>query len=234
MLLAWDSFECYIEESISRYIQAPDVCWNKLFKAAWTEKSDEWLSTVGIHKETVAGNLKATPRKNLFAVDSWFFSRATHRGKKKSLSSKNHSQAARWTFQRTGRKAICSTASRADSLVAVNDRCFDRSWKSYVNLFKCISSDVEEAHPTLHLLNSDHGEDSDIEIEWTLFTLCIALVLTNKLWNWKRYRKWQSLKHVPVFKNYNGQLPYYCLQEMNWILNKRRTWIKAALESRKI
>ncbi|RMX59063.1 hypothetical protein pdam_00009979 [Pocillopora damicornis] len=30
----------------SRYIQAPDVCWNKLFKAACTEKYDEWLNGV--------------------------------------------------------------------------------------------------------------------------------------------------------------------------------------------
>ncbi|CAH3036731.1 unnamed protein product, partial [Pocillopora meandrina] len=51
-----NDIQCYIEESISRYIQAPDVCWNKLFKAACTEKYDEWLSTPGIHKETAAGN----------------------------------------------------------------------------------------------------------------------------------------------------------------------------------
>ena len=34
-----------------------------------------------------------------------------------------------------------------------------------INPFQCTSSDVEEAYPTLQLLDSDHEEDSDIEIE---------------------------------------------------------------------
>ena len=74
-LLAWDSYECYIEDTITealtskkidrvivpggstRYIQAPDVSWNKPFKSSCTEKYDHWLSTVGIHEETASGNL---------------------------------------------------------------------------------------------------------------------------------------------------------------------------------
>ena len=71
-LLPWDSFECHIEESISqalqlkkinqvvvpggctKYIQASDV-WNKPFKAACTEKYNEWLRRIGIHEETTSG-----------------------------------------------------------------------------------------------------------------------------------------------------------------------------------
>ena len=82
-LLAWDSYECHIEDSITnslkskkidhvivpggctKYIQALDVSWNKPFKASCTEKYNEWLGTVGIHEETVAGNLKV-PRGELF------------------------------------------------------------------------------------------------------------------------------------------------------------------------
>ena len=90
-LLAWDSFECHMEESVARslkskridvaiipggctkYIQAPDVSWNKPFKAACTEKYDEWLATVRIHEETEAGNLKAPPRRTIlkWIIDSW-------------------------------------------------------------------------------------------------------------------------------------------------------------------
>ena len=90
-LLAWDSFECHIEESIThalqskkicrvivpggctKYVQAPDICWNKLFKVACTEKYDGWLGTVGIHEETAAGNLKAPPRRTIlqWILDSW-------------------------------------------------------------------------------------------------------------------------------------------------------------------
>ena len=43
-----------------------------------------------------------------------------------------------------------------------------------------------------------------------------------------------STKTCFCLLNDNGQLPYYCLQEMNWILNKRRPPIKAELISRKI
>lgn len=49
--------------------------------------------------------------------------------------------------------------------------------------FECTSYDVEEAYPTLELLDSDHEEDSGIETERTLstlFTLYIAVALTCK------------------------------------------------------
>ena len=77
--LAWDSYECHMEDSVvqsmrskkidvvivpggcTRYIQAPDVLWNKPFKAACTEEYDNWMGEVGIHSETAAGNLKAPP-----------------------------------------------------------------------------------------------------------------------------------------------------------------------------
>ena len=82
-LLAWDSYECDIEDSANeslkakkvdrfivpgsctKYIQSPDVSWNKPFKASCTEKYDEWLGTIGIQEETAAGNLKAPPRRTV-------------------------------------------------------------------------------------------------------------------------------------------------------------------------
>lgn len=90
-LLAWDSNECHLEDSVTdslksnkidrvivpvgctKYIQAPDVSWNKPFEASRTEKYDEWLATVGIHEETAAGNLKAPPSKTIlqWILDSW-------------------------------------------------------------------------------------------------------------------------------------------------------------------
>ena len=74
LILAWDSYECHIEDSVikslnakkvntvivpggcTKYIQAPDVLWNKPFKEACTEKYADWMGTVGIHSETAAGN----------------------------------------------------------------------------------------------------------------------------------------------------------------------------------
>ena len=45
----------------------------------------------------------------------------------------NLSQAARWTFLWTDRKTTWSIASRKVSLVTVDDHCFDRSQKFWVN-----------------------------------------------------------------------------------------------------
>ena len=59
-LHAWDSFECHIDSvktglknlnvdqatvpgSCTKYIQAPDVSWNKPFKSRCTEEYDNWL-----------------------------------------------------------------------------------------------------------------------------------------------------------------------------------------------
>ena len=76
-LLAWDSYECHMEQTVSKdlkakkiesliipggctkYLQAPDVSWNKPFKAKVAEEYDEWLSTVGINRVTDEGNLKS-------------------------------------------------------------------------------------------------------------------------------------------------------------------------------
>ena len=49
----------------TKYIQAPDVSWNKLFKAISTEKYDKQHEAVGIHQEADAGNLKPVPRSTI-------------------------------------------------------------------------------------------------------------------------------------------------------------------------
>ena len=60
----------------TKYIQAPNGSWNKPFKAACTKKYDEWLGTVGIHKETAAGNSRAAPRGpfySRFLMHGWIY-----------------------------------------------------------------------------------------------------------------------------------------------------------------
>ena len=56
----------------TKHIQAPDVSWNKPFKAYITEKHDQWLAE-GLHEFTEAGNIKAAPRKMIvqWILDSW-------------------------------------------------------------------------------------------------------------------------------------------------------------------
>eukprot|EP00794_Sanderia_malayensis_P013386 gene13386-14759_t len=90
-LLAWDTYECHLmpafQDSLkskkidtamipggcTKYIQAPDVSWNKPFKAKCTEKYDAWLTSEGIQSETEAGNLKAPPRREIirWILEAW-------------------------------------------------------------------------------------------------------------------------------------------------------------------
>ena len=88
--LILDSYECHTEGSVkaplhykkidttivpvgTKYIQAPDVCWNKPFKVLATEMYDQWLAGERINHETPAGNLKPPPRRTIvkWILDSW-------------------------------------------------------------------------------------------------------------------------------------------------------------------
>ena len=57
----------------TKYIQAPDVSWNKPFKTRVTELYDQWLSE-GVHQYTERGNIKAPSRKRIveWILDAWF------------------------------------------------------------------------------------------------------------------------------------------------------------------
>ena len=89
-LLAWDSCEAYLTDNVKRlltkskiesviipggctkYIQAPDVVWNKPFKGKIQEFYDDWLAN-GKHEFTDAGNMKPVPRWLIveWVIKSW-------------------------------------------------------------------------------------------------------------------------------------------------------------------
>ena len=48
----------------TKYIQAPDVSWNKPFKSRCTEEYDNWLPN-GKHQYTEAGNMLPPPRREV-------------------------------------------------------------------------------------------------------------------------------------------------------------------------
>ena len=150
----------------TKYIQAPDVSWNKSFKASCTEKYDEWLAKVGIHEETAAGNLKAPPRKTIlqWILDSW--AELSTDVIKKSFTScalnvpvdGSEDDATHCLKE----EQPCSTGqavlkSQLDILDEPETDPFDTE--------EYTSSDVEEACPIIQQLDSDHEGDSDTEIE---------------------------------------------------------------------
>ena len=79
-LLALDFYEAYMTENVkirlkkintesaivpggcTKYIQAPDLVWNKPFKQRVAELYDEWLSNA-VHEFTESGNMKPVPRR---------------------------------------------------------------------------------------------------------------------------------------------------------------------------
>ena len=89
-LLAWDFYECHMNDSVrkdlkkmnvdsviipggcTKYIQAPDACWNKPFKARMTELYDQWL-TEGVHQFIEGENIKPPSRKRITesVLDAW-------------------------------------------------------------------------------------------------------------------------------------------------------------------
>ena len=88
-LLAPDSYEAHLTDvkkalikskietvivlgGYTKYIQAPDVVWNKPFKGRIEEFFDNWLANRK-HKYTDGGNMKAVPRKLVvqWVIKSW-------------------------------------------------------------------------------------------------------------------------------------------------------------------
>lgn len=89
-LLAWDSYECHMMQSVkqelsrinvdqviipggcTKFVQAPDVSWNKPFKALVAEQYDEWMAS-GVQEYTEAGNMRPPPRKTIveWVLTAW-------------------------------------------------------------------------------------------------------------------------------------------------------------------
>ena len=61
-----------IPRGCTKYVQALDVSWNKLFKAMMKELYDNWLSQE-IQEYTISWNLKAPPIKPMveLVLESW-------------------------------------------------------------------------------------------------------------------------------------------------------------------
>lgn len=51
------TYSVVVPGGCTKYIQAPDVSWNKPFIGRLTDRYDEWLSN-DVHEYTAGGNLK--------------------------------------------------------------------------------------------------------------------------------------------------------------------------------
>ena len=89
-LLAWGTYQCHMTDVVkkqlhditnesvlvpgwcTKYIQAPDVSWNKPFKVHVTEQYDDWLAN-RIDEYTAGGSMKPAPRRKVvkWILNSW-------------------------------------------------------------------------------------------------------------------------------------------------------------------
>ena len=79
-LLVWDSYKCHISNTVkaeashlgfktaimpggcTKYIQAPDMVWNSVFKSKFRSQYNAWVAGSNGHQFTCVGNLKAPSR----------------------------------------------------------------------------------------------------------------------------------------------------------------------------
>ena len=167
-------------EGSTKDIQAPNVSWNKPFKATCTKK--EWLAGYrGNSRRNSCWNLKLSPKSTIleWILDSW--------AELPTEVIKKLSRAACWTFPWT----TWFTAPRNDSLVAVHDYCFYRSCKFWVSKAQ-IPLNVPVLILREHIRHyifwiriMKRTETLKLgELCSLYFTLSIAVVLTRRLWNW--------------------------------------------------
>lgn len=89
--MAWDSYKCHLSENTkshlvnfnlklavipggcTKYIQAPDVSWNKIFKDKVREEYDSWMATDGNKEYTKGGNLKPASKSTVigWVLNAW-------------------------------------------------------------------------------------------------------------------------------------------------------------------
>lgn len=90
-LLVWDAYRCHTSKAVgaeikkmklhtavipggcTKYIQAPDVVWNAMFKSHLRRYYDDWLATPSRHEYTKSGNLRPPCRSLLceWVKSSW-------------------------------------------------------------------------------------------------------------------------------------------------------------------
>ena len=146
----------------TRYIQAPDVSWNKPFKQHCTDYYDEWLASKGLYEETECGNLKAPPRKD---VIEWIL--AAWGKLTKEMIKESFVYCA----------VTCATDGSQDEEITCfksDNPCSDglkmlKEQMGYMNAavsnpFVADAEDVTEACPNELLIEEDEEGDEDVDI----------------------------------------------------------------------
>ena len=183
-LLAWDSYEAHLTDDVNKsltkpkiesviilggctkYIQAPDVVWNKPFKGKIQEFYDNWLAD-GKHEYTNAGNMKPVPRRLLveWVIKSW--KAISNETVPQSMKSCGLALAVDGTEDdliscfKEGKKCAEGRALLQTQMLNLNDGNLDE------NPFEISGEDMAAAAPSFNIIEDDDDDDDvyiDLEI----------------------------------------------------------------------
>ena len=182
-LLAWDTFEAHMTEPVkkllkqlktddalipggcTKYIQAPDVVWNKPFKIHIMESYDEWLAS-GVHQYTEAGNMKPASQHLLveWILESW------NRLDKSLIINSFNSCALNLKSDGSEDHLIhcfkdnqpCATGS---NMLKEQQNLLMKAEHLNSNPFQITDSDTEEANAEANLIDPSNDEDDFIDID---------------------------------------------------------------------
>ena len=148
----------------TKYIQAPDVVWNKPFKGRIEEFFDNWL-TNRKHKYTDGGNMKAVPRKLVvqWVIKSW--QDISNETLAKSMKLCGLALAFDGTKDdliscfKEGKKCAAGKALLKTQMLNLNDKNLHK------NSFEISEEDMATAAPSFNVIEED--EDDDIELAIT-------------------------------------------------------------------
>jgi len=181
-LLAWDSFECHMMDSVkqelskgrienviipggcTKYIQAPDVSWNKPFKSRMIDLYNEWM-VEGVQQFTKGGNQKPPSRRKLvqWVLDAWnglstemIIKSFKSCGLNLALDGSEDGQIH--CFKEGSSCSSGATLMKKATEALEEDQSSD-------NPFEIYDCDVNESYESFHVIDEDSDGDSDIDID---------------------------------------------------------------------
>ena len=181
-LLVWDTFEAHMTDEVkvslkkmkvesalipggcTKYIQAPDVYWNKPFKGFISDMYDEWLAN-GVHQYTVGGNMKQAPRRTVveWILRAWEMIKKdliidSFKGCALNLKNDGSEDNKIHCFKST---QPCSAGA---SVLEDQTKVVNNTDANEMNPFEPTDSDVEEANDPGNLLDEDEEEDDFLTV----------------------------------------------------------------------
>ena len=147
-----------------KYIQAPDVVWNKPFKQKIAELYDAWLSN-GIHEFTESGNMKPVKQRMVLA---WIL--AAWKSLTKEMIESSFKNCA-LTIDDNGDEDNQISCFKPGTSCAEGYKDLKEQMtifseqQSTANPFEITDSDVEESQFRGNIL-SDDEENDDVDIDW--------------------------------------------------------------------